>query len=249
MKCNSENRKHRTRSRAKQERRRARPAVGGCGRGQREQDKRLLSDSRAEELLANREINTFYFWWRSHEAPATLTSLPFLLFFCCFFDKSSFTETLLKTLGAFKRLSFSSARWETNRHTSDVAKKCLSLPLCAFMLMRDSVLHVCYSLAWMNIKYEADNIKYSASLGWKNERPAQISGQCVGVNYAGEQLLNGVSVSQEGTLSPAGLQGQDNIFFQLKMMQVPFPSRTLHILKPLCMERASSGGTFGCERV
>lgn len=118
-------------------------------------------------------------------------------------------------------------------------KKCrLSLPLCAFMLMRDSVLHVCYSLAWMNIKYEADNIKYSASLGWKNERPAQISGQCVGVNYAGEQLLNGVSVSQEGTLSPAGLQGQDNIFFQLKMMQVPFPSRTLHILKPLCMERA-----------
>lgn len=51
--------------------------VGGYGRGQREQDKGLLSDS--QELLGNQEINTFYFWWRSHEAP--LTSLSFVFFF------------------------------------------------------------------------------------------------------------------------------------------------------------------------
>lgn len=74
-------------------------------------------------------------------------------------------------------------------------------------------LHVCYSLAWMNIKYEAANIKYSAGLWWKNEKPSQISRQCVGVNNAEEQLVNYVSVSDERTFSPWGFQGQDNIFY------------------------------------
>lgn len=70
--------------------------VGGCGRGQREQDKRLLSDSQDEELSWNQEINTFYFWWRSHEAPVTVTSLSS---FFSFFDKSSLTGTAFKKLG------------------------------------------------------------------------------------------------------------------------------------------------------
>lgn len=90
--------------------------------------------------------------------------------------------------------------------------KNVASPLCAFMFMWD-FLHVCYSLAWMNIKYEAANIKYSDGLWWKNEKPSQISRQCVGVNYAEEQLVNYVSVSDERTFSPWGFQGQDNIFY------------------------------------
>lgn len=85
-------------------------------------------------------------------------------------------------------------------------------PLCAFMFMWD-FLHECYSLAWMKIKYEAVNIKYSAGMWWKNEKPSQISRQCVGVNYAEEQLVNYVSVSDERTFPPWGFQGQDNIFY------------------------------------
>lgn len=81
-----------------EKRRRAWTAVGGCGRGQREQDKRPLSDSQAEDLLGNQEINTFYFWWRSHGVPVTVTSLSFF-FFVFLFDKSSFTETVFKKLG------------------------------------------------------------------------------------------------------------------------------------------------------
>lgn len=68
------------------QRRRALMVVGGYGRGQREQDKGLLSDS--QELLGNQEINTFYFWWRSHEAP--VTSLSFVFFS---------TGTVFKKLG------------------------------------------------------------------------------------------------------------------------------------------------------
>lgn len=65
----------------------------------------------------------------------------------------------------------------------------------------------------MNIKYEAAKMKYSVSLWWKNEKSSQISKQCVGVNYAEEQLVNYVSVSDEWTFSPEGFQGHDNIFY------------------------------------
>lgn len=95
----------------------------------------------------------------------------------------------------------------------------------------------------MNIKYEAANIKYSASLWWKNEKPSQISRQCVGVNYAEEQLVNYVSASDERTLFPRGaFQGQDNIFL-LKMRQVLVPSRLVHILKAFVLIVRSGGGT------
>lgn len=57
--------------------------------------------------------------------------------------------------------------------------------------------HGCYSLPWIHIKYEQVNMKNST----KKKKKSHISRQCVRVNYAGKQLVNGVSVSEGLTFS------------------------------------------------
>lgn len=100
----------------------------------------------------------------------------------------------------------------------------------------------------MNIKYEAADIKYSASLWWKNEEPSQISRQCVGVNYAEEQLVNYVSVSDEWTFSPGGVFRVKIIFF-IENEASACPIKTGAYIKAFVLIVRSGGGTFGCERV
>lgn len=77
---------------------------GGCGRGQREQDKRLRSDSQAEELLGNQETNISIFGeevmrLQSSYFPLFLTN-PLLL--SQFFKKLR-RWTFFKKKGYFRR--------------------------------------------------------------------------------------------------------------------------------------------------
>lgn len=73
--------------------------------------------------------------------------------------------------------------------------------------------HGCNILPQIHIKYEQVNMKYSISL----KKISHIFRQCVLVNYAGKQLVSGVSVSQELTFSHQAFRVK--ITFLLKVKQ------------------------------
>lgn len=73
---------------------------------------------------------------------------------------------------------------------------------------------------------------------WKKEKKpktSQISRQCVGVNYAGKQLVNGVSVSEELTFPQRVFRVK--IIFLLKVKQ-PCPIKNSAYLNTLSIDRA-----------
>lgn len=72
---------------------------------------------------------------------------------------------------------------------------------------------------------------------WKKEKKkkSQISRQCVGVNYAGKQLVNGVSVSEELTFSQRVFRVK--IIFLLKVKQ-PCPIKNNAYLNTLSIDGA-----------
>lgn len=75
-------------------------------------------------------------------------------------------------------------------------------------------------------------MKYST--GVEKKKTSQISRQCVGVNYAGKQLVNGVSVSEELTFPQQVFRVK--IIFLLKVKQ-PCPIKNSAYLNTLSIDR------------
>lgn len=127
MKCNPENRKYRTRCWVKQEkRRRARTAVGGCGRGQREQKTAIGKPSWG---AAWKSGNKHFLFLVEKSWGSSNSYFPFSFFF--YLTNPLLLRQFLRSwdVGHFKRVNCSSLRWETNLHTSD-EQKCRPATLC-----------------------------------------------------------------------------------------------------------------------
>lgn len=77
-------------------------------------------------------------------------------------------------------------------------------------------------------------MKYSTSVEERKKKTSQISRQCVGVNYAGKQLVNGVSVSEELTFPQRVFRVK--ILFLLKVKQ-PCPIKNNAYLNTLSIDR------------
>lgn len=91
---------------------------GGCGRGQREQDKRLRSDSKAEELLGNQETNISIFG----EEVMRLQSSYFPLFLTNPLLLSQFFKKLRRWPFLKKGTSSGVSDGEINLHKADEQK-------------------------------------------------------------------------------------------------------------------------------
>lgn len=159
-----------------------RDAKGGVGGG----NERLLSDSCAEKLQSNQETRISIL-----RRDTTVQSLPLSL--------SRGAKTFDRFVSVLSVTPVCYMWHESNGMRFDRwIQTCASTCVCVCV-------HVCYTLAWVHIKYKQEKMKYSAGLA--GEKKSYILKQCVHVNYAGKQLVNGVSQSQRICHCPAGFSG------------------------------------------
>lgn len=176
------------------------------GGGQLDRENEIKDSYRTVMLSSCTAImKYFYFWWKSHQGTAQL--LPFV------FHKSSFIEPVLRSQDVWPFSGISSVaqvvsqmRHKSTSGTFNWWHKSLNLSICLCDF-------VCYSLAWIHIKYEQVKMKYSASY-WKKITYFQAMCPCeLCREAAGKWCL---SASEDLTFSPVGFQGQDYIFIANK---------------------------------